>query len=63
MTQLIGSNYDKQTEIFTFFYHNTETNWYYKIACRNSFGTADMNSRTPEMSFEEFKVIARNRIA
>ena len=63
MTILIGSNYDKNTEIFTFFYHNTDTNWYYDMACRNSFGTADMNLRTPEMTMQEFKALAGNRLA
>jgi len=63
MIQLIGSYYDNQTEIFTFFFHNTETNWYYEMSCRNSFGTKDMNMRTPTMSREEFVKIAGNRLA
>jgi hypothetical protein len=63
MVQLIGSNYNEQTEIFTFFFHNTETNWYYEMYCRNSFGTADMNSRTPTMSREQFVKIAGDRLA
>ena len=63
MIQLIGSTYDKQTEIFTFFYHNTDTNWYMEMDCRNSFGTADMNARTPEMSREQFIKRAGNRLA
>jgi hypothetical protein len=62
MTQLIGSNYDKQSEIFTFFFHNTDGNWYYDMACRNSFGTMDMNSRTPNMTREEFVKIAGDRL-
>lgn len=63
MIQLIGTNYNKQTEIFEFYYHNTDTNWYYEMACRNSFGTADMNARTPKMSREQFVKIAGNRLA
>lgn len=63
MIQLIGSNYDKQTEIFTFFYHNTDTNWYYEMSCRNSFGTSDMNARTPTMTREQFVKIAGDRLA
>ena len=63
MTQLIGSNYNEQTEIFTFFFHNTDGNWYYEMSCRNSFGTMDMNSRTPTMTREEFIVIAGDRLA
>jgi hypothetical protein len=60
---LIGSNYNKETEIFTFFFHNIETNWYYEMSCRNSFGTMDMNSRTPTISREQFVVIAGDRLA
>jgi hypothetical protein len=63
MIQLIGSNYDSQTEIFTFFFYNTETNWYYEMACRNSFGTRDMNFRAPSMSREQFVKIAGDRLA
>jgi hypothetical protein len=63
MVQLIGSNYNEQTGAFTFFFHNTDTNWYYEMSCRNSFGTKDMNSRTPEMSREEFVEIAGDRLA
>lgn len=62
-TILIGSNYDTETEIFTFFFHNTATNWYYEMSCRNSFGTKDMNSRTPQMSREQFLSIAGDRLA
>ncbi len=63
MIQLIGSNYDNKTEIFTFFFHNTENNWYYEMACRNSFGTSDMSHRAKNMTFEEFKTLAGDRIA
>jgi hypothetical protein len=63
MIQLIGSNYDKQNEIFNFFYYNTDTNWYYEMACRNSFGTMDMSMRTPNMTKEEFLKIAGSRLA
>jgi hypothetical protein len=63
MVQLIGSNYNEQTEIFTFFFHNTDTNWYYEMSCRNSFGTMDMNSRTPTMTREQFVKIAGDRLA
>ncbi len=60
---LIASNYDEQTGIFTFFFHNTETNWYYEMSCRNSFGTKDMHSRVPTMTREEFVRIAGERLA
>jgi hypothetical protein len=63
MTILLGSNYDKVTEIYTFFYHNTDSNWYCEMACRNSFGTADMMHRTPNMTYEEFKALAGDRLA
>jgi hypothetical protein len=62
MIQLIGSNYDQQTGIFTFFYHNTNTNWYHEMSCRNSSGTADMNQRTSNMSREQFIKLAGNRL-
>ena len=62
MIHLIGSNYDEATEIYNFFYHNTDTNWYYEMACRNSSGTADMNARTPTMSREQFISIAGDRL-
>ncbi len=61
--KLIGSNYNDQTEVFVFFFHNTDTNWYYEMSCRNSFGTMDMNRRTPTMTREEFIVIAGDRLA
>jgi hypothetical protein len=63
MIQLIGSAYDKITDVYTFFYHNTGTNWYYEMSCRNSFGTADMNARTPKMTREQFVVLAGDRLA
>lgn len=63
MTNLIGSNYNEQTDVYTFFFHNTESNWYYEMSCRNSFGTKDMNSRTPTMTREEFVEIAGDRLA
>jgi hypothetical protein len=63
MTILLGSNYDKSTEIYTFFYHNTESNWYYEMSCRNSFGTHDMNARTPNMTREQFRALASDRLA
>lgn len=63
MIQLLGSNYNNNTEIFTFFYYNTETNWYYEMSCRNAFGTMDMCMRTPNMTREEFVKIAGNRLA
>lgn len=62
MIQLIGSNYDKQTEIFNFYYYNTDTNWYYEMSCKNSYGTKDMNERTPEMSDKEFVEIVQDRL-
>ena len=63
MVQLIGSHLDKSTEIFTFFYHNTDGNWYYEMCCRNSFGTHDMYMRTNSMTRDEFKLVAGNRLA
>jgi hypothetical protein len=60
---LIGSNYNEQTEVFNFFYHNIDTDWYYEMSCRNSFGTIDMNSRTLTMTREEFVRIAGDRLA
>lgn len=61
--KLIGSNYNKQTEVFNFFFHNTDTNWYYEMSCRNSFGTHDMSNRVNLMTREEFVVIAGDRLA
>jgi hypothetical protein len=63
MTVLIGSNYNNNTEVFNFFFHNTDTNRYYEMSCRNSFGTKDMDARTPEMTREEFLKIAGDRLA
>lgn len=63
MIKLLGSNYDGTTDVYHFYYHNTETNWYYEMACRNSFGTADMDSRTKDISIEEFKALAGDRLA
>lgn len=62
MIQLIGSCLNEQTDVYTFFYHNTETNWYYEMFCRNSFGTNDMYMRTPRLSREEFVQLAGNRL-
>jgi hypothetical protein len=62
MIQLIGSTLDNKTDIYTFFYHNTETNWYYEMSCRNSFGTSDMHMRTTRLSREEFVQLAGNRL-
>jgi len=61
--KVIGSNYDEQTEIFTFFFHNTNTNWYYEMSCRNSFGTKDMHGRVPTITRETFVRIAGDRLA
>ncbi len=63
MIVLIGGNLDTKTAIYTFFFHNTDTNWYHEMTCRNSVGTSDMMHRTPNMTWEEFKVIAGDRIA
>ena len=63
MINLLGSNYDETTNIYHFYYHNTESNWYYEMSCRNSFGTADMNSRIKDMTREEFKALAGDRLA
>ena len=63
MIILLGSNHNEDTDVFTFFYHNNESNWYYQMSCRNSFGTLDMNSRTPDMTYEEFKALAGDRLA
>jgi hypothetical protein len=63
MIVLIGSNYDSKTDVYTFFYHNTETNWYYEMYCRNSFGTSDMHHRTPGLTREGFLQIAGDRLA
>jgi len=63
MIKLIGSTYDKITDVYTFFYHDTGTNWYYEMSCRNSFGTADMKARTPKMTREQFVKLAGDRLA
>jgi len=63
MTQLLGSHHDAVTDIYTFFYHNTDANWYYEMSCRNSFGTKDMHARTPKMSREQFVSLAGDRLA
>jgi hypothetical protein len=63
MIILLGSNYDKSTEIYTFFYHNTDTNWYYEMSCRNSFGTHDMHTRSAQMTYDEFITLAGDRLA
>ena len=62
MIQLIGSYLNEQTDVYTFFYHNTETNWYYEMYCRNSFLTDDMHMRAPRLSREEFVQLAGNRL-
>ena len=59
---LIGSNYDKNSEVFCFFFHNTETNWYYEMYCKNSSGTKDMHERTSRMTREQFISIAKDRL-
>jgi len=61
--KLIGSNHDKVTDIYHFYFHNTETNWYYDMACKNAFGTKDMYLRTFSMTDEEFKALAGDRLA
>lgn len=61
MIQLIGSNLDESTDIFTFFYHNTDSNKYFEMACRNCCGTHDMHMRTNRMTMDEFKLLAGNR--
>ena len=35
----------------------------YEMSCRNSFGTSDMNARTPTMTREQFVKIAGDRLA
>lgn len=62
MIILIGSNFNSDTEIFTFYFYNTETDLYSEMTCRNSFGTSDMNNRTPTMNRETFLQIAENRL-
>jgi hypothetical protein len=63
MIILLGSNYDVTTDVYHFYYHNTETNWYYEMACRNSFGTANMDARTKNISRENFVALAGDRLA
>lgn len=63
MIKLLGSNYDETTDIYHFYYHNTESNWYYEMACRNAFGTRDMYTRTYSMTDEQFRVLAGDRLA
>lgn len=63
MITLLGSEYNEDTQIFTFYYHNTETNWYYEMSCRNVFGTSDMHHRTKTLSREDFIKIAGDRLA
>jgi len=62
LIQLIGSTLDNKTDIYTFFYHNTETNWYYEMSCSYSVGTSDMHMRTHRLSREEFVQLAGNRL-
>jgi hypothetical protein len=55
--------YEADTDLYTFFFHNTESNWYYQMSCRNSFGTLDMEARSKDMSYEEFYELAGDRLA
>ncbi len=63
MIILLGSMYEADTDLYTFFFHNTESNWYYQMSCRNSFGTLDMEARSKDMSYEEFYELAGDRLA
>ena len=60
-TILIGSN--EKDGVYSFYFHNTETNWYYEMSCRNVFGTADMNASTKTLSREDFIKLAGDRLA
>jgi hypothetical protein len=60
--KLIGSIYDNNTDVYTFFYYNEHNDWYYEMSCRNVFGTKDMNNRVPTITREEFLKMAGDRL-
>ena len=61
MIQLLGSNFDENTHIFTFFFYNTNTKLYSEMSCRNAFGVMDMHSSIPTITREEFIKISNNK--